>query len=689
MLDWLSRFDVTVWRYRDWLSEVSVFPNQSEKPYQSEGLQKPPQYRKPSAGIKPGYVDEETTKKIIRLTPGLIVFDLDHRQMTNDIKRELKLITLAEKGIQQKGGLAIVQFGDPGWFTRQFPHLIADILHTDSFPEESLEFSSGDLGLYSKSELLFQIEDLSLFTFRHLMQVCFSRKVNQKSLIGKRQALYLFRFFFDKLREITSACENPYQIEETAKTIERYLSWCQSYLYYLGATDFHREFPEFNSWIYNEFDGICWFRDLSECGLQMTISTLQALGEHSLEPLLSICQSPYYSESQEDYAHPFLAQSAVKAVDCLAGKNSYQLLTERIDHSHEESHTYWLIRSLGKWAKDKSRPVKLQVSAYLISLAEKRIHEPNVQTGCVEALGDAGVGFAIEWLESLYVKEFIDADLRRYVVLVLMNLLGREAGPLVIEYIQQASEFDRLVIASAAWLVDDDDLFDQFLDKLTLGEDEDDLIVNLIYSLVRAGKGMAYQLIFHGLNSTNPYLSEAAAGMAADCMIRCPEHIVNKPILINRLEKLVRSAEAPLNEYALLSLIRSGIDEYRSKGQDLVEQYLRQEKSSMARMAILEAGLAYLDWPSDLHASWWLNHPLAEIRHVMVYLLGYQRRTLLMESREYLQEDISMVTPYFDNPKTLEITGRTISEAMDLSLRRISGEIPLVRVDWETYYYNM
>jgi hypothetical protein len=323
----------------------------------------------------------------------------------------------------------------------------------------------------------------------------------------------------------------------------------------------------------------------------------------------------------------------------------------------------------------------------LISLAEKRSQEPDIQTGCVQALGEAGVGFAIDWLQSLYGENDLDEDLRREVVLSLMGLLGREASPLVIEYIPQANVGDRQVIASAAWLVDDDELFDQFLEDLTLDEDEDQLIVNLIYSLIRTRRSMTYQLIFHGLNSTNPTLCEGAAGFSADCMKRCPENVVNKPILIKRLKELGRSARSPLNEYATLSLIWSGIDEYRSKGEDLVEEYLRQGNISMVRMAIMEAGLAYSDWPSDLHASRWLNHPVAEIRHVMVYLLGYQCRTLLMESREYLQGDISMVAPYFNNPKTLEITGRTVSEAMDIASRRFTGEISPVKVDRETYYF--
>ena len=372
----------------------------------------------------------------------------------------------------------------------------------------------------------------------------------------------------------------------------------------------------------------------------------------------------------------------------MAGRDSYRLLTERLDRSQEGSNTYWLTRSLGKWAKDKSRPKKLQVCAYLISLAEKTPHDLNILSGCVKALGEAGVGFAIDWLQSLYAREDLDEDLRREVVLALMDLLGREASPLVIEYLQQANEGDRQVIAAAAWLVDDDELFDQFLEDLTLDEDEDELIVNLIYSLVRTGRSMAYQLIFHGLNSTNPTLCEGAAGFSADCMKRCPENVVNKPILIKRLKELGRSARSPLNEYATLSLIWSGVNEYRSKGEELVEGYLRQGNISMARSAILEAGLAYSDWPSDLHASRWLNHPVAEIRHVMVYLLGYQRRTLLMESREYLHGDIAMVAPYFDNPKTLEITGRTVSEAVDIASRRIVGKLSPVKVDRETYFYN-
>jgi hypothetical protein len=690
MSDWLSKFDITARRYRDWLSEISDLPGTADKLNQSERLHKLPQYRKLQGREKADPADEGTTKKITRLTPGLIVFDLNYRQLTNGIKHELKLITQAEKGIQQKGGLAIVQFGEPGWFTRQFPHLITDILHLDTFPEGSLEFSSNDTGIHRKSERLSKIEDLSLFTFRQLMQVCFSRKVNRRSLMENGQTLGLYRFILNKLREITSACANTDQTGEPAKTIERYLAWCHSSLYYLSATDFNREVPEFNSWIYNEFDGVCGYTDLSRWGLQMTIAIFQALGERSLEPLLSICQSPCYSESPEKFSYsPFIAHSAAKAIDCIAGEKSFQHLTERIDHSHEEHDIYWLIRSLGGWVKDQAHPVQLQAGEYLISFAETRAHEPDIQTACVRALDEGGVGLAVEWLKSLYAKESIDEDLRRNVVLALMSLLGREASPLVIEYIQRASDFDRQVIASAAWRVDDDELLDQFLDKLTLDVDEDDLIANLIYSLVRAGNGMAYQLIFHGLDSTNPYLSEVAAGMAADCMIRCPERMVNKPILIDRLEELGRSARAPLNEYAALSLLRSGIDEYRSKGENLIEQYFRQEKFSTARMVILEAGLAYSDWPSDLHASWWLNHPLAEIRHVMVYILGYQRRTLLMDSSEYLQGDISRVSAYFDNPKTLEVAGRTISEAMELSSRRIVGEIPPVKVDRETYFFNM
>jgi hypothetical protein len=271
-----------------------------------------------------GFIDQETTEKIIRLTPGLVVFDLDQNQMTDEIERELKLITLAEVGIQQKGGLAIVQFGEPGWFTRQFPHLIADILHMDSYPEGSLEFNDGDMGLYTESEVLSQIEDLSLFTFRHLMQVSFSISANRRSLTEKEPALDLFRTTFDKLREVTSACENA--IEETAKTIEHFLSYSQSYLYYLGPEDFQREYPEFNAWINNEFDEACWYRDLSQWGLQKTIAILEALGEGSLDTLLSICQEPYYADtSGEDYiGSPSLAGRAVKALDRLAGRDSYR-----------------------------------------------------------------------------------------------------------------------------------------------------------------------------------------------------------------------------------------------------------------------------------------------------------------------------------------------------------------------------
>ena len=90
----------------------------------------------------------------------------------------------------------------------------------------------------------------------------------------------------------------------------------------------------------------------------------------------------------------------------------------------------------------------------------------------------------------------------------------------------------------------------------------------------------------------------------------------------------------------------------------------------MARMVILDAGLVYSNWPFDRLADSWLHHPRAEIRHVMAYILGYQRRELLKESFRYLLSDISLVPPYYDNPKTLEIMGQTVSEAVVLALQR-------------------
>jgi hypothetical protein len=668
MAGWLSRFDVCVWKFRDRNGDMpggEKYPDVERNDPRWENRLPHWQSMNKNRCVD---VDHDAPVGVLTSTSAMIVFDCSSKEVSSEILEEIKMLKelRARFGEDQRiGGIGfgLVRFGPSGYFIENYPQLINSILELNNTSED-----------LSDTDLEETITILSLFAFRNLVRTSLYREV-MKSLGELDRALQSFQSLWDKTNEIIQAY--PYDLlnshhPEIRKLIEEIMGWARDMVLAVGYLTFCQKAPEFTRWVLDEVVGDHIYQYLSEEGLETTIEFLQEIGPQALESLLTICREPYYTEELNVKASSTsILNKVVSAMDILTNNKSLEYLVKEFEHAIGLDQRIMVIRAIGEWAQN-NRDRKHDAAQIIKSIAMRPEMDREIKLACISAIGDGGLHGMVRWLLRQYEKE-ADEELRRDCLISLIMLLGKSANPLAMQYIQEASSEARQYVASVAWYIDQDDLYDALLQ---IEPDNSELAVIVILSLTRTHNPRAIRQTIEGLSSQSQRLQQMAAVSAGDCFEYCQPSQGEREKLIQGLETLSHTEDENLRIYAILSLLISGEEALGHRGVEVINDLILKENYSLARVLIYSGGTHMREWPECSQCIDWLQNLTPHIRHMTTYILGYQRRQEFLDQMTWLQRDICVVPCFYSNPQSHEIMGRTVSQAAALAIRRIWGKIP-------------
>jgi hypothetical protein len=560
--------------------------------------------------------------------------------------------------------------GDTGIFVESYPQLVASTLDLNKISTDD-----PDIDLDEVEALL------SLFAFRNLVHTSLYRHVMQDSaaLIG---ALGVFRALWEKALEIIQAC--PYQLrhpyhEEIRRLVEELVVWARDLVFAVGFPAFQRGAPDYVEWILDDVEGDRIYQYLSEEGLQAAVDFIQTIRPPALEALLTLCLEPYYIEKPDtESMSTSISAEVISALDDLTGGDSLVYLQKTFERANRLEHRRTLIRAIGKWARSQNRERKRDALGFIKSILLDPDCDRALKLACIRAIGDGKLYGMVRWLLKGYENAF-DEELREEYLISLIVLIGESAAPLAMEFIQDASSGSRQYVASVAWRIDRDDLYDALLQ---LEPDNDELNIIVMISLARTHNPRANRLAISGLASSSRRLQEGAAVVAGDCFEHCHPSRLERETLIQGLAALAHGEDQVLRNYAISSLLRSGDETFGEQGVKAVKDLILKGEYLDARVLIYHGGTHLPGWPGYADGIDWLQSASPQIRHMSAYILGHQRRAEFLDPLTWLQNDIRSVPRFASGPKSRQIMGQTVAQAAALAMRRIRGEIPPQLVPW-------
>lgn len=674
ILSQLKNFRLKVWEYGDWSwkeiqERLKITGNIDPEYYEIiSDVEREAYGLHEERDLIEGDVDKETLEHILIHTPGIIVLEIGRQEATEGIKEEMDILDRDVKRFQLSGGVGMVRSDILGYFSKQHPYLISS----------TFLFERKSWGLKDKQT---QSYLLNIFALKMINRGIVSRYILFSDNTFERKFALFWKIWEQSVTLLDScpALLLVHSHEEIAHLVEDLVCLARDILLNKGKKLFIKKFSEMTQWIINHFNNVCSFKRLGQKGLEATIDILEASGPEALGALKQIYRNPSYWERPGCYvvSRDILIRS-VEAIAHIKGKSSIDLLIKDIKKAHSGIDVRLLIEVLGILTKDTNQECKLKVTDFLIGLNEDGRISLDEKGACVQTIGRISSKGVERWLSDILKKEK-NENIRRSAVLAFMNLFGEKSSPIAIEFLKDANVQSRTILASAAWRVDTDDFYDALL-ECELHENEK-LRGNILYSLVRARNSRANKKAIQALTSKSSYLKQIAVVVAGDCINYCKPSREEKQKLINALKDVSIGSSEVLKNYAFLALLKIGQEEYRSDAEELVLHYLTQEKIKLARVALADGGVNLVDWPESSLARKLLFHPVPEIRHVMAYIIGYQRREEFLEDLLILQRDISLVIPLYRTNHAMEVMGRTISEGALLAIRRIEGKLPFTKVD--------
>ena len=599
----------------------------------------------------------------------LIAIDVHPNELISGIRKEIDILKgLKARFGEDEGiggiGFGLVRFGPSGCFIENYPQLITSTLDLNNTAED-----------LSDNDLEETITILSLFVFRNLVRTSIYREV-MKSRGELVRALQSFESLWEKTNEIIQAC--PYDLlytyhPEIRKLIEEVVVWARDMVFAVGFPAFCRHAPKFAEWVIEEVERNQTYQNLSEEGLETTIDLLQVIRPPALTALLTICREPYFTEEPDVKASSiYILEKVVSVMDILTYNKSLEYLEKEFEHTTKLVQRIKLIRAVGVWAQNKNRDRKRDAAQIIKSIAMSPEIDRRIKLACISAIGDGDIPGMVRWLLRQYENE-ADEELREECLISLIVLLGKSASPLAIQFIQDASSEARQYVASVAWHIDQDDLYDTLLQ---IEPDNSELTGIVIISLTRTHNSRANSQTINGLSSHSYRLQQAAAISARYCFDYCQPSQGEREKLIQGLESLSHAEDETLRTYAILSLLNSGDEYFGRQGVEVINDLILKEEYSLARVLIYSGGTHMREWPEWSHCIDWLQNLSPQIRHMAIYILGYQRRQEFLNQLTWLQKDICVVPRFYGSSQSHEIMGKTVSQAATLAIRRIRGEIP-------------
>ena len=542
---WLSQFDVRVRQFRDRNWDMPGEENYPGIENNDPEWEKRLPHRRSVNKNRSVDVGQDTNVDAISCTSALIVFDVNSNELNRDIREEINILEglKARFGENQRiGGIGfgLVRFGPSGYFIENYPQLITSTLNLSDTAE-----------YLSDTDLEETITILSLFAFRNLVRTSIYREV-MKGRGELDQALQSFQSLWEKTKEILRAC--PYSLlypyhPEIRKLIEEVMGWACDMVFAAGYPAFCQKAPEFTQWVLDKVVGDHTYQYLSEEGLESTIDFLQEIRADALEALLTICREPYYTQDPDVKASSrSILEKVVSTMDSLTDNQSLEYLEKEFGHTTELEQRIELIRAIGVWAQKKNRDRKRDAAQILKPIAMSPEIDREIKLACISAIGNGGLHGMVRWFLRQYENE-ADEELRRTCLISLIMLLGKSASSLAMQYIQDASSEARQHLASAAWHIDQDELYDALLQ---IEPENRELIGIVIYSLTRAHNPRANRQTIEGLSSQSHRLQKFAVVLAGDCFDYCQPSQVEREKLIQGLEPPSHAEDETLRNYAIL-----------------------------------------------------------------------------------------------------------------------------------------
>lgn len=667
LVRFLKKSGFYIWEYGDWawsMPDEKRFPR--IYPFLSP-LERLVYKSMARPKIIEGGVNIDGLEYILKNTEAIIIFDMEKEEITSGMLEEIFMLNPDRLDFSRFfGSIGVVQFGDPKWISKRYSRIVSGMLNLGPTVESSVS-----------DKLEIQVKLLSLFSAKLIIQSV-SRKRNEFD----EERLEMISDYLEKTKKLLDLLGIDFifsYYHEVSKFIEILMSKIHECLSVSGKKKLEADYPGLLNWIINEFDGACLYQDMSEKGLARVIEILETLGSPALDSLQEIYQEPYCTNKPEERIYSMnISYYVVKAISKITGESWIDILSKEIADS--SSKNKWIaIGTLGTFAKYSSnKQIKSEISKLLSGILKDENSSAQMKEFCIEALEDCTLQESEALIRTCTHEEEIE-NVRRSAILFLMRLLGEKASPIVVDFLENASLDSCRFIASAAWRVNTDELYEA-LSKKDLREDED-IRANLLYSLVRAKNRRAPRITLEGLSSKSDHLRAVASSLASDCIERCSCTPKKKKMIIVSLKSIVNRFEGETKLFALFSLLRLGEEEFKLHAEEILDKYLTQGEYELAATILEAGGVGLNNWPKRDEVRKLLFHSSDDIRLIMTYIIGYQQREDFLEDLECLKEDTSIVYPKYYENSLAGIMGRSVSEGASIAIGRIKGRKPLQKAN--------
>ena len=655
----LEKVGLRVWQYSDWRwasPDIERFPDEIE-PFLSDvqkiiygDLQE----------IERGDIERARLASIMTTTPALIAFDVEDRRVTDGIEEEIKILDHRKyKGFQ----LGVIRSGNSGFFTRRYPYLICSSLTLADVSQD-----------HDERELSVQL--LSLFAFRVFI-VGKRRQALLRRRSGEEQ-LEILRNLWEKSLQLIESSSIDLLIDneiEITGIYDELLCFARDLLVNVGKELFEKELPKMIEWILDEFNSFFSFAHLNKDGFEAVLDILQLFRDRAHWAVARVIEEPMYREKARQYV---ISQDAIawaiKTSSSLAGKSVCDTIMEIIHSTNpRDDQITNLISGVEHLSKYFDEATRAEAFSLLTTFVDDEYSSTPVKKACIKAIGRINTVEAQTWLRERFEKR-PEQEIRLAIVLALMYVFGPKASSIALEFLKDASSRLAIILASAAWRVDTDELYDALL-RAEVSQPER-LSANLLYSWTRTQNPRLQGALIRALRSESMYLRGVAAVSARDYLEQCSVPQSERQEIIDNLRSTINNIEDVEMWASVASLLSLGEKDYQQPAISLLKNSLAEGRIGIANI-LLEAGATgFNDWPDMPTTRMLLFHPSSKIRHTMVYFTGFQRREELLNDLSLLEGDSSVVLPFYKENSMIETRGRTVAEGVFLAIKRIKGELP-------------
>lgn len=360
---------------------------------------------------------------------------------------------------------------------------------------------------------------------------------------------------------------------------------------------------------------------------------------------------------------------AAHAARLLGKKEGKTAVLELLDNPCAEG---WVeIAAIGHAGRFSDEDADMSLN-YLRKTYKSRDASVGIKTECISAAGDMGGLGAKMLLKEIVQSENIDSPFFFEALLGLICLGEEHMEDLTLEFLQKSHEFlqkskledAHIIIASAAWRLNDDRIYDFLINGPAKHREE--LIANLLLYKTLLKRSDCINMLLQYIDKGSDYLTSVVCGLSQEILRLVPPNNPERKRLVNSLRKQLDDNNISKEQRMIIisSLASDGMD---IPNEEVIDYLLALRglsgEDSMVLPFLINLFGSGSEWPpsSDLHIM--LTYSSDSIIFANLYLIGQRKRLEFRDRiRDFLQDD-RIIFPAYSEGGYAKHIGNCISDA--------------------------